>query len=462
MPKKKFRLFDAVLMAVVIILVVESVAPATAIGPSQFFWWIFLLLFFFVPYGLISSELGASYTGEGGVYDWVKLAFGSRWGGRLAWLYWVNYPIWMSSLAILFASVVRQVFELRLDGGVTILIELLFVWVIVIVGNRSVSESKWIMNLAAIAKIFIILSLTVLGIHTMLTHGLANQITLQTVLPQFNLSSMSNLSVVIFNFLGFEVVATMADQMDHPNIQIPKAIIYGGILIAVFYLLAAFGVGAAIPADQLSSSTGLIDAFKLLIGQHGNWFIIVIGIFFLYTLISEMISWALGINYVADFAAKDTVLPKVFGYENKQNMPVGTGYINGIVATVMILLATIIKNQDIFWAFFSLNVVALLLSYAMLFPAFLALRKSDPQTARPFKVPGGKVVIQLMAWIPEVLLIVTVILTVVPMNASSSEISGKLPVMIGTIITLVIGEIVVRTTEYRANKIGEIDHENIK
>ena len=122
----------------------------------------------------------------------------------------------------------------------------------------------------------------------------------------------------------------------------------------------------------------------------------------------------------------------------------------------------IIKNQDIFWAFFSLNVVALLLSYAMLFPAFLALRKSDPQTARPFKVPGGKVVIQLMAWIPEVLLIVTVILTVVPMNASSSEISGKLPVMIGTIITLVIGEIVVRTTEYRANKIGEIDHENIK
>lgn len=462
MPKKKFRLFDAVLMAVVIILVVESVAPATAIGPSQFFWWIFLLLFFFVPYGLISSELGASYTGEGGVYDWVKLAFGSRWGGRLAWLYWVNYPIWMSSLAILFASVVRQVFELRLDGGVTILIELLFVWVIVIVGNRPVSESKWIMNLAAIAKIFIILSLTVLGIHTMLTHGLANRITLQTVLPQFNLSSMSNLSVVIFNFLGFEVVATMADQMDHPNIQIPKAIIYGGILIAVFYLLAAFGVGTAIPADQLSSSTGLIDAFKLLIGQHGNWFIIVIGIFFLYTLISEMISWALGINYVADFAAKDTVLPKVFGYENKQNMPVGTGYINGIVATVMILLATIIKNQDIFWAFFSLNVVALLLSYAMLFPAFLALRKSDPQTARPFKVPGGKVVIQLMAWIPEVLLIVTVILTVVPMNASSSEISGKLPVMIGTIITLVIGEIVVRTTEYRANKIGEIDHENIK
>lgn len=80
-PKKKFRLFDAVLMSVVVIMTVESVAPAAAIGPSQFFWWIFLLIFFFLPYGLVSSELGTAYTGEGGIYDWVKQAFGDRWGG---------------------------------------------------------------------------------------------------------------------------------------------------------------------------------------------------------------------------------------------------------------------------------------------------------------------------------------------------------------------------------------------
>lgn len=55
---KKFRLFDAVLAAVCIVLVVESSAPAAAIGNAQFFWWIFLLLGFFLPYGLISAELG--------------------------------------------------------------------------------------------------------------------------------------------------------------------------------------------------------------------------------------------------------------------------------------------------------------------------------------------------------------------------------------------------------------------
>ncbi|WP_458573773.1 hypothetical protein [Enterococcus lactis] len=46
----------------------------------------------------------------------------------------------------------------------------------------------------------------------------------------------------------------------------PQAIIYGGVLIAFFYLFAAFGMGAAVPADQLSASGGLIDSFILLVG----------------------------------------------------------------------------------------------------------------------------------------------------------------------------------------------------
>ena len=64
---KKFKLFDAVLAAVCIVLVVESSAPAAAIGNSQFFWWIFLLIGFFLPYGLISAELGTTYEDEGGI-----------------------------------------------------------------------------------------------------------------------------------------------------------------------------------------------------------------------------------------------------------------------------------------------------------------------------------------------------------------------------------------------------------
>ena len=47
--KKKFRLFDAVLASVCIILTVESAAPAAAVGNSQYFWWISMLILFSCP-----------------------------------------------------------------------------------------------------------------------------------------------------------------------------------------------------------------------------------------------------------------------------------------------------------------------------------------------------------------------------------------------------------------------------
>nr|SFZ87997.1 Agmatine/putrescine antiporter, associated with agmatine catabolism [Loigolactobacillus rennini] len=451
MKKKGFHLFDAVLMSVVVIMVVESAAPAAAIGPSQFFWWLFLLVFFFLPYGLISSELGTTYTGDGGLYDWVKEAFGTRWGGRLAWLYWINYPIWMASLAVLFSQVIGTIFQMKLSIWGSMLIQLAFVWLVVILGNKPVAESKFIIDLAAFAKIFIIASLTCLGIYVAATKGVANDLSGANLLPHLNGSSLSNLSVIIFNFLGFEVVATMSGNMDNPQKQIPKAMIFGGVLIALLYLLAAFSMGVAIPAAKLSPSSGLLDSFILLLGKM-NWFVILIGVFFLYTLASEMVSWALGVNIVSDYAAKDGALPQIFGKEDKNKMPVGTGYLNGIVATILVIIAPFIPNQDIFWAFFSLNVVALLLSYTLMFPAFIKLRQLQPEKKRPFKVSGNKLMINLVTWVPELLLIATIIMTIVPLNGSHAEVTSKLPILIGTIITIILGEVIVRFAEKRAQR----------
>ena len=78
--KKKFKLTDAILSVICVVFVAEAAAPVAAIGNSQYFWWIFLMLTFLLPYGLIASELGTTYDGEGGLYDWVRKAFGSKWG----------------------------------------------------------------------------------------------------------------------------------------------------------------------------------------------------------------------------------------------------------------------------------------------------------------------------------------------------------------------------------------------
>ncbi|MCL2201355.1 MAG: APC family permease, partial [Oscillospiraceae bacterium] len=109
MKVKKFKLFDAVLAAVCVILVVESAAPTAAIGNSQYFWWVFMFIAFFIPYGFVTAELGAAYRDSGGLFDWVKRAYGRAWGSRVAWYYWIQFVFWLASLAVLFTEVIGQI-----------------------------------------------------------------------------------------------------------------------------------------------------------------------------------------------------------------------------------------------------------------------------------------------------------------------------------------------------------------
>lgn len=451
--KKEFRLFDAILAAVCVVLVVESAAPAAAIGNAQYFWWVVLLIGFFLPYALISAELGTTYEDEGGIYDWVKRAYGNKWGSRVAWYYYINFPLWVGSLAVLFTDVLAQITGWEIPSFMLLLIQLVYIWIIVGVSAYPVSESKWILNIAAFLKAGLMLLLGGLGIYVAITRGAANTFTPMSFLPSLDIVGLSFIAVILFNFMGFEVVTTFAGDMKNPSKDIPKAIIIGGILIAGFYLLTAFGIGVAIPKEELSASGGLIDSFITLTGQTGGILLLLFGLAFLYTIIANPISWSLGVNYVALYAARDKSLPKVFASENKKNqMPLGANIMNGIIASVMVLAAPFIPGEDLFWSFFSLNMITLLMSYLLIFPSFLKLRKIDPQRERPFKIKGGKLKLNLMTWVPLILLIIATVLSAVPLNLSTEELSLKLPILIGTVVAIIIGEIIAARAEKTTEK----------
>ena len=62
------------------------------------------------PYGLITAELGSTYPDSGGIYSWVVRAFGNRWGTRTSWWYWVNVALWVPSVYLMFAAVLKAMF----------------------------------------------------------------------------------------------------------------------------------------------------------------------------------------------------------------------------------------------------------------------------------------------------------------------------------------------------------------
>ena len=115
--KRSLGVTDMTLFTVSAILLLDTLSASASIGVSSITWWVILSVFFFVPYGLISAELGTTYPEQGGIYAWVRDAFGARWGTRVTWLYWLNNVLWHASLYVLFAGIFAQMFFPDLSSG---------------------------------------------------------------------------------------------------------------------------------------------------------------------------------------------------------------------------------------------------------------------------------------------------------------------------------------------------------
>lgn len=474
MPKKKykFRLFSAVLATVCIILVADAVAPTASIGHSMYIWWAIMLIGFFVPYALISAELGTQYPSEGGMYTWVKKAFGKKWAGRVAWFYWVNYPLWIASLADLVTSLIMTMFGIELSLASVLIIQAVYIVLVTVLGMLRISQSDWVSNIGAIIKIAILGGIGFLGFYILFTQGTANPVeSWQDFVPLigadggFDWAGLGFVSLIIFNMLGFEVVGTFYDDMDKPKKQIPKAIILGGILIAIFYILPSFALGVGTQFSEISTDTGLLDAWQILLANAGasaeiiQAILITVGGLFILTLISNVSSWNFGVYSVIAYAAEDGMFPKSWKKRNKDGVPYVVGIWTGIVAAVLafagIFIGYILPEMGVseeflegfsnmFWAFFSLSLVCLLLSYIPMFAAFIKLHKQGQQVKNGYWLKIGPILRWLMGLVPLALLLISLFFTLViyPDDFALTWEENNV-LIVSSVVCVAIGEVMV-------------------
>ena len=456
--KKKFKLTDAILGTVCLTLVCESVMPTAAIGNTQYFWWIFLLICFCVPYGMITAELGTTYPSEGGIYDWVKRAFGPKWAGRVAWNYWINFPLWIASLAVAVTDILAGMFGIELSIIALLVIQLIYVWVVTFLSTQRIGESKYVVNLGTAFKVILLLGIGLLGIYVFLKTGQsANPIeTPRDLFPSLSLGDLSFVSIILFNFMGFEVVGTWVDDMDNPKKDIPKALLFGGLLMALFYILPATGFNIALPANDEWVGAGaeiVVDVLKALFGAVGltqgpqMLLIIIMGLMFIYTFVANIASWSFGVNEVAKYAAEDGSMPKMFTKTNKEGVPTGSAYINGVVASAIVIFGIIANaiSEDFgagFGLFFCLSWVTLLVGYIPMFLAFLKLRKQDKDIKRPYQAPFKGAMAKVAAIVPFIILIAGVVFTIFG-DFSAEYLSENIPLIAGVILSFIIEEILV-------------------
>jgi amino acid transporter len=175
---KTLRQRDLVLFTVSAILLPDTLAAAASSGPSSIAWWLILGVLFLLPFGLISAELGCAYPEQGGIYAWVRDAFGGRWASRVTWCYWINMTVWLSAIYILSAGMLNQIFRLNLGLGAQIAIAIAITWATVIVNVVALRIGKWIPNLGA-GEVLLFAAIILGALRYVGLNDMANALTLR-------------------------------------------------------------------------------------------------------------------------------------------------------------------------------------------------------------------------------------------------------------------------------------------
>ncbi|MDM3871597.1 APC family permease [Porticoccus sp. W117] len=444
---KTLKARDLTLFTVSAILLLDTLAAAASVGVSSLFWWLFLAVIFFLPFGLISAEMGTTYPEQGGVYAWVRNAYGKRWGSRISWAYWVNTALWNPSIFILFAGVFKQLFAPELSLAGQIIIGIVLSWVSVIVNIVTLKVGKWVPNVGAILKLIIFITLIIGGLNYVQENGMANRISWETLTPTWS-GSLEYIPAIIYGMLGFELMSASADEIKNPARDLPRATLFSGCIILLFYVLGTLAILAAVPVADVNLVEGLVDTLTLFFGDSslGIAFVTVLGIAALYTFLSNGVTWAMGCNRAMAEAALDGELPKILGKTHPRNgTPMGAAIAMGVVSTLVLLFYGLIasSNEDLFWSLFSFSAVIFLLTYVGMMLAFLKLRKMDSQRHRPFRVPGGKLFARIAAY--SCLFVIALALFLFIWTPAEGM---QWPVFLGAIITMALGEFLVRKAEH--------------
>ncbi|MBI3932462.1 MAG: APC family permease [Acidobacteria bacterium] len=436
---------DLLLFSVSAILTIDTLASAASMGVSWFTWWAITMVAFFVPYGLMTAELGAAWPGEGGLYVWVREALGPRWGSLAAWFYWINNAYWIPSVYLVFAGTFETIFLGTKSTWQEAAIAIALTWLTVLVGVVRLRVSKWLPNLGAVVKVAIFLGLGALGIAAVVSgRPAANDFSLGRFVPSWT-DSLAFLPVLLYNTLGFELMSSAGEEMRDPQRDVPRVILLSGLAISVVYVLGALGILLAVPLADLSIVTGTWDALAVLgkpWGAAGDTLVLLLGIGFLYACVANIVTWSLGVNRVAAAAAAEGVLPAALGRLHPRfKTPYVAFAAMGAIATALLVGNALLSRSqaNVFWMTFKLSGICFLISYLLVFPAFLILRDRRPDTPRPYRMPGGRpaaVAATVVCW---VFVAGSCLLFFKPSSASENAAGEATLLAVETLATLVAG-----------------------
>ena len=415
--RKEFNYFDMIFYTVAALIGLDTLGLFAANGEQALTWTVVGAVAFLLPYGLLTAEIGSTFTQEGGMYEWCKLAGGRLFAALGAMLYWVSNPLWVGgSLAVgaiaaiklfWFGSLSYQFGGKPLtDAIVEMAIALVFIWGTTWCAIMSLKFGKWLSVFGSYVKLALLAVFVVLALAFIISgqsHG-TNLNPANLVPSNFSVIVSLILPVIIFQYVGFELQNGAGEEMHNPQRDVPRSIVRAGIIAVIAYAAFLVFILLALPKSQLTGVGDFLSAYASVggvlpasVAKVLGWFVAAA---FVIALASSGGTWIIGADRTYAISSLDRTAPRFLGrFSGRYGTPIAVNTMSGIVATITMAVAILVSEfaapngqlAALFAVVIGFTISTTTLSYLFIFPAYLILRYKYPEVHRPYRVPGGMV-----------------------------------------------------------------------
>jgi glutamate:GABA antiporter len=396
--------------------------PATALFGSQLIAFFILgAIFFLIPTALVSAELSSGWAKQGGVYIWLKEAFGKKMGFLAIWLQWIENVIWYPTILSFVAGTIGYLIDPTLAKNPY------FLWLVIVISFwgatflnlRGMRSSAIFSNICTISGLLLPMSLIItLGAMWILgSNTLQVQFDTQSIMPHWQDRTMwVSLTAIILSFCGIEIATVHANDVNDPQRSFPRALVYSVGIILSTLILGSLAIAIVLPQEDINLVAGIMQAFDAFFARyHLGWLMPAVAVMLVMGGFGGVSNWIIAPTKGLLVAAQDGNLPTVFQRTNQQGAPVVMLVGQAIIVTLLSSLFLFMPSVNgSYWLLTALAAQLYMLMYLMMFLAVIKLRVKMPNHPRSFRIPGGTLGLFIVVGMGIIGVLTTLVVSFIP------------------------------------------------
>lgn len=367
------------------VFVVTGTAAANNAGPALVISFVIAALVCILA-ALCYSELASTVTISGSAYAYSYAAFGEVFGWLMGWALVLEYGLAAASVASGWSAYMQGLlagFNIHLptelsgafntaSGQIVDLPAVIIILLICLLLTRGAKETARFNAFMVFVKIAVILIFVIVGAFYVKPDN-------WTPFIPFGYSGiLSGAALVFFAYIGFDAIATAAEEVKKPQRDLPIGIIASLIVCAILYVIVVVVLTGMVPYTELNVADPVAFALRFVEQDFAAGLISLGAIAGITTVLLVLLYSQTRLLFAI---SRDGLLPKFLSkVDEKRQTPVRSTWIVGLVIALLCGFLPLDKLA-------SLTNMGALFAFAIVSLGVIGLRKARPDLKRGFTVP---------------------------------------------------------------------------